>query len=198
MTIDSPAINPRAVVMGASAGALEVLSMILPRLPAHFPLPIVVVVHLPPQRDSLLAQLLAAKCELKVVEAEDKDSLLPGTVYIAPPDYHVLIETDLSVSLSIEDEVLYSRPSINVLFESAADACGDALIGIVLSGANEDGAQGLKAIAEAGGITLVQQPETASSATMPRAALQRCPGAQVMDPDNIARYLGQFQPRAAT
>lgn len=198
MTIDSSATNPRAVVIGASAGALEALTMILPSLPAHFPLPIVVVVHLPPHRDSLLAELLGARCELKVVEAEDKESLMPGTVYIAPPDYHVLIESDLSVSLSIEEEVLYSRPSIDVLFESAAEACGEALIGIVLSGANEDGAQGLKAIADVGGITLVQQPETASSSTMPRAAMQRCPDARAMAPDHIARYLGQIQTRATT
>jgi len=190
---DSIATLPRVVVMGASAGALETLSLILPDLAAAFTLPIVIVVHLPPQRDSMLAELLAVKCRVKVVEAEDKEALKPGTVYIAPPDYHVLMETDMSISLSIEEEVLFSRPSINVLFESAADALGDAVIGVVLSGANEDGAQGLQAIAESGGTVIVQAPETASSSTMPRAALKRCPDALVMTPAAIARYLGNYQ-----
>src|SRR5690606_8721252 len=131
--IPPQAVVPQAIVMGASAGALEALSMILPELATGFSPPIVIVVHLPPHRESMLAELLAAKCQVKVVEAEDKESLQPGTVYVAPPDYHVLLEQDLSISLSIEEEVLFSRPSINVLFESAADAFGDAVIGIVLS-----------------------------------------------------------------
>lgn len=190
---NSTAVSPQAVVMGASAGALEALSLILPELASGFALPIVIVVHLPPHRESMLAELLAAKCQIKVVEAEDKEALQPGTVYVAPPDYHVLMESDLSISLSIEEEVLFSRPSINVLFESAADAFGPDVIGIVLSGANEDGAQGLQAIADSGGITIVQAPETASSATMPRAALQRCPDALVLTPTAIARYLGNYQ-----
>ena len=122
----------RAVVVGASAGAIDALQAILPALPADFPAPVLVVVHVPPDRRSLIAQVLQPHCALALREAEDKEIAAPGTVYFAPPDYHLLVERDGLLSLSSEEPVLFSRPSIDVLFESAADAYGPDLIGVVL------------------------------------------------------------------
>jgi two-component system chemotaxis response regulator CheB len=179
----------RAVVIGASAGALQALSQILPALPADYPLPILVVVHIPADRRNMLAPLFQDKCRIAVREAEDKEPALPGVIYFAPPDYHLLVEADGTLSLSSDEEVLYSRPSIDVLFESAADAYGEALIGIVLTGANPDGAQGLKAIADAGGTALVEDPAGAYADAMPLAALKACPTAHAMPLSDIADYL---------
>lgn len=179
----------RAVVVGASAGAVEALSAILPSLPAGYPLPVIVVVHLPPDKDSAMAKLLQMKCRVDVREVEDKEPLEAGTVYIAPPDYHVLVEHDERLSLSSEEPVFYSRPSIDVLFESAADVYGPGLLGIVLTGANSDGAQGLRAICAAGGTALVQHPEQAYATAMPQAALDACPEAKALSLPAIAAYL---------
>lgn len=179
----------RAIVIGASAGALEALSAILPALPEDFALPIMVVVHLPPHRDSALAELFRAKCRVCVKEAEDKEPIVPGTIYFAPPDYHLLVEADHSLALSSDEPVLFSRPAIDVLFESAADAYGDGLVGVVLTGANSDGARGLKAIADAGGRALVQSPRGAFSATMPEAAIEAVPGALIIPLERIAACL---------
>ena len=179
----------KAVVIGASAGALEALSVILPALPAGFRLPLIVVVHVPPDKRSMLAELFQAKCRIPVREAEDKEPISAGTVYFAPSDYHLLVETQKSLSLSSDEPVLFSRPSIDVLFESAADAYGSALIAIILTGANEDGAKGMKAVAEAGGVALVQNPDGAFASAMPEAAIKMCPGARVMSLDAIAVYL---------
>jgi two-component system chemotaxis response regulator CheB len=182
----------RAVVIGASSGALEALSLLLPALPQNYPLPIMIVVHLPPDKDSLLASIFGAKCQLPVHEAEDKEPLEAGTVYVAPPGYHLLVEKDASLSLSSEEEIHYSRPSIDVLFETAADAYANELVGIILTGANDDGAAGLQAIAEAGGVAIVQQPSEAFSPTMPQAALTACPSANVMSLAMISSYLNSI------
>lgn len=179
----------RAVVMGGSAGALDALSRILPRLPGNYSLPILVVVHLPPDKNSVLAELLQSKCALKVREAEDKEDIEAGTAYFAPPDYHLQVEAGGYVSLSYDAPQLFSRPSIDVLFESAADVYGPDLVGVVLSGANNDGAQGLKAITLAGGAVLVQAPGSAYAGAMPEAALEECPAAKVLSPEEIAEYL---------
>lgn len=168
---------PRAVVIGASAGAIQALSEILPALPADFPLPILIVVHVPADRDNILASLFEKKCRMAVREAEDKEPALGGVIYFAPAGYHLLVEEEGTLSLSSDEEVMYSRPSIDVLFESAADAYGSAVIGIILTGANSDGAKGLKAIAAAGGTALVQDPATAYASAMPRAALSECASA---------------------
>jgi two-component system, chemotaxis family, protein-glutamate methylesterase/glutaminase len=181
--------SAEAIVIGASAGALEALSGILPSLPADYALPVFVVVHLPPDKRSILAELFQAKCSIKIREAEDKEPVGSGTVYFAPPDYHLLVETDKTLSLSNDEPVLYSRPSLDVLFESAADAYGPRLIAIVLTGANQDGANGLKAVAEAGGTAIVQNPEGAYASAMPEAAIARCPNARVMGLEEIAAYL---------
>ena len=178
-----------AVAVGASAGALEALSAILPALPADFPIPVFVVVHLPPDRESLMPELLRHRCRIDVREAEDKEPVEGGRIYIAPPDYHLMVEPDRRLSLSSEEAVLYSRPSIDVLFETAAEAYGPGLLGVVLSGANGDGSRGLRAILAAGGSGLVQRPETALASAMPQAALDACPEASPMDLEEIAEYL---------
>jgi len=179
----------KAVVIGASAGALDALSSILPALPTTFRLPVIVVVHVPPDKKSALVDVFRQKCRMNVQEAEDKEPIKGSTVYFAPPDYHLLVEKDNSLSLSSDEQVLFSRPSINVLFESAADAYGSALVGIVLTGANQDGADGLKMIAELGGTALVQRPWDALASAMPEAALARCPTARAMSLDEISAYL---------
>jgi two-component system chemotaxis response regulator CheB len=178
-----------AVVIGVSAGGIKALSVILPALPAGYPVPILIVIHLPPARKSLIADLFRDKCRLDVREAEDKEPLAPGVVYFAPPDYHLLVEKDRSLSLSSEEPVMFSRPSIDVLFETAADAYGPALVGIILTGANPDGAHGLKAVKAAGGRAIVQTPAHAFAPAMPEAALQSCPEAAAMDLEEIAAYL---------
>ena len=178
-----------AIVIGASAGAFDALSTLLPALPQDYPLPIMVVVHLPSDKESVIADLFQTKCQLRVKESEDKESIQPGTVYFAPPNYHLLIEKDKRLSLSSEEEVIYSRPSIDVLFETAADAYGTGLIGVILTGANNDGANGLKAVTNAGGIALVQQPGLAYASAMPQAAMKACPSAQALSLEQIAVYL---------
>ena len=183
------ATSAEAVVIGASAGALEALSLILPTLPADFGLPIFVVVHVPPDKRSILADLFRARCAIDVQEAEDKEPIVASTAYFAPADYHLLVEPDKSLSLSNDEPVFFSRPSIDVLFESAADAYGPGLIGVVLSGANQDGAKGLAAVVQAGGVALVQSPQSAYASAMPEAAIAKCPSAQIMSLHEISVYL---------
>ncbi|NHT75773.1 two-component system chemotaxis response regulator CheB [Rhizobium sp. PP-F2F-G38] len=182
-------LRPQAVVIGASAGALEALTIILPALLADFPVPIMLVVHIPGDKRSVLAELFQAKCRIRVMEVEDKEPLVGGTAYFAPPNYHLLVEGNRTLSLSSDEPVMFSRPSIDVLFESAADAFGAALVGIVLTGANHDGARGLRAISDAGGHAVVQDPATAFAAAMPEGAIARCPDARVLPLDAIAAYL---------
>jgi two-component system chemotaxis response regulator CheB len=183
------AVAPEAVVIGASAGALEALSVILPALPASFRLPIFIVVHLPPDRESILAELFQGKCRLRVREAEDKEPINGGTVYFAPPGYHLLVETDKHLSLSADEPIIYSRPSIDALFESAADAYGPGLVAVILSGASHDGANGMRAVVDAGGVAIVQNPDNAFATAMPEAALDACPDAWVLSVDEIAAWL---------
>ena len=168
-----------AVVIGASAGGFEALMAILKDLPATYPMPLVVVLHLPEQHESRLAELFGYRLALQVREARDKESLAPGILYFAPSGYHLSIEDDHSFSLSCEERVSYARPSIDVLFASAADAYGKSLAGILLTGANYDGAAGLAGMQVAGGLTIVQDPASAEVATMPEAAIRR------MKPDLI-------------
>jgi len=178
-----------AVIIGASAGALEALSVILPSLPAGYPYPVFVVVHVPPHKRSVLAEIFNAKCRLRAVEVEDKEPVEPGVIYFAPPNYHMLIENRATIALSSDEEVMFSRPSIDVAFESAADAWGRDLLAIVLTGANSDGAKGLSAVANAGGSMIVQQPHGAYARAMPEAAILACPQAHVLSLQNISSYL---------
>lgn len=179
----------QAVVIGASAGGVQALSQVLPVLPADLPVPVLVVVHIPPRRDNALVDLFARKCRLAVKEAEDKEPLARGTIYFAPPDYHLLIEAGRTIALSSDEAVNHSRPAIDVLFESAADVFGSGLAGIVMTGANHDGARGLSALFEAGGQCIVQDPATAEVATMPEAALAACPNARTMALKDMAPAL---------
>jgi len=177
-----------SVVIGASAGAIEALGELLPLLPRGTPWPVVVVVHMPPGKPSLLVPIFARKCALPVREPEDKQSIKPG-IWFAPPDYHLLIEGDRTFALSIDPLVNYSRPSIDVLFESAADAYGPALVSIVLTGANEDGAKGARAVRDAGGFVIVQEPTTAEAPRMPQAAIDRASPQRVANVAEIGRAL---------
>ena len=177
------------MVMGASVGAIDALAAILPELRRDCPAPVLVVVHVSPDRRSALPELFAARCAMEVKEAEDKEAIRGGTIYFAPPDYHLLVEPDFSLSLSNEEPVLYSRPAIDVLFESAADAYGGDLAGVILTGASRDGAEGLRAVCDAGGMGFVQEPATAEGRVMPLAALAACPEARAMAPGEIAAAL---------
>ena len=179
----------KVVVVGASAGAVQALLTILPALPARFALPVLVVVHIPPDRDNMLVPLLQSKCRITVKEAEDKEPIEDGVVYFAPSDYHMLVETNQSLALSTDEAVNFSRPSIDVLFESAADAFGAEVVGVILTGANHDGAAGLRKIHAAGGMAIVQDRAEAYATAMPDAALQACPAARTMTIDAITTYL---------
>ena len=161
----------RAIVLGASAGGIEALNELLPALPAQLPVPVFVVQHLIPDRPSLLPQLFAPRCRLPLVEALDKTPIEAGVVYFAPPDYHLLIDREGILTLSVDEPVHFSRPSIDVLFESASEIYGEGLLAVLLTGANEDGAAGIHAVSDAGGQTIVQNPATAQVAIMPNAAL---------------------------
>lgn len=178
-----------AIVMGASAGGVEALLTLLPPLSASFGVPIFIVLHLPRGRPSLLADIFAKKCRLRVCEAQDKELVRPGTAYFAPPDYHLLIDAGPQLSLSADELVHHSRPSIDVLFESAVDVYANRLLGIILTGANEDGAEGLAAIHQAGGITIIQQPDSAQVKQMVISALSRNPASQVLDLQGISALL---------
>lgn len=163
----------QAVVIGASAGGVDALMKVLVGLPASFSLPIMVVLHLPEDKPGRLPEILAYRLQIRACEAMDKQPIEPGAVYVAPTGYHLSVESDHSLSLSGEDPVNYSRPSIDVLMASAADAYGPGLVGILLTGANHDGAQGMARIKARGGWTVVQNPEQAQSDTMPLAAIRR-------------------------
>lgn len=180
--------TPQIVVIGASAGAIQALSELLPRLPADYRLPVLVVVHVP-DAPSGLVPLFRTKCAVAVREPEDKEPIEPATVYFAPPGYHLLVEANRTLALSVDEPMLFSRPSIDVLFESAAESYGPALLGVVLTGANEDGARGAAAIAAGGGSVLVQDPDEAFAAAMPAAAQRSAPAARAMPLAAIGDYL---------
>lgn len=182
----------RAVAIGASAGGVQALCELLPALPADSHAAVFVVLHLPRDKPSLLVEVFSRKCGLEVREAEDKEPVMPGTVYFAPPNYHLLVDAGPQLALSADDLVCHSRPSIDVLFDSAAEVYREHLLGIILTGANEDGAAGLAAVHEAGGLTVVQQPQTAQSSAMILSALERGPVDLVLDLQGIAGLLKQL------
>ena len=167
------------VAVGTSWGGLSALTKLLGALPGDFRIPVVLVQHRSKDSERLLVQLLQDATALKVCEIEDKDPLTPGTVHVAPANYHVLIE-DGYASLTVEEPVRFSRPSIDVMFSSAADTYRSATIGVVLTGANEDGALGLAHIVKRGGLALVQDPKTAEIPIMPEAAIRAVPTGEVL------------------
>jgi two-component system chemotaxis response regulator CheB len=178
-----------AVVIGASAGGIQALSVVLPALPPDLRAAVFIVLHLPRDRPSVLADIFGRKCPLPVREAQDKESVAAGTVYFAPTNYHMLVDSGPQLSLSADDPVHHSRPSVDVLFESAAEIYKERLLGIILSGANEDGASGLAAVHDAGGVTVVQQPDTAAAPHMAISALRLRPADWVLPLAEIANLL---------
>jgi two-component system chemotaxis response regulator CheB len=162
-----------AVVIGASAGGVEALGALLTSLPAGFGLPVFCILHLPGDRESRLAELFDERLPLRVKEAVDKEPIEPGTVYFAGSGYHLSVEKDFSFSVSCELPVHFARPAIDVLMESSADAYGPGLVGILLTGANHDGAAGMAYIHASGGLSVVQDPDDAQVATMPKSAIDR-------------------------
>lgn len=184
-----PAVD--LVVIGASAGAVDALSTLLPRVPAASALPIVVVVHVPARSPSLLASLFASKCSVRVAEPVDKEAIGPG-VWFAPAGYHLLVEEDRTFSYSVDEPVNFSRPSLDVLFESAALVYGAKVAAFVLTGASADGAEGARAIREAGGFVAVQTPSTAEFAIMPQAAIDRADAQLVATLPELAEVLGRL------
>lgn len=179
----------KAVVIGSSAGGLNAVRTILKDLEKGFKVPILIVQHLSHQSENYMTKYLNEICSINVKEAEEKEKPLAGNVYIAPPNYHLLVETDGTLSLTVGHKVNYSRPSIDVLFKTAADAYRGKLIGIILTGANSDGSEGLKCIKEYGGITIVQNPNTAEVNQMPISALKKTNVDYVLDLNEISTKL---------
>ena len=162
----------KAIVIGTSYGGLEALKSILPRFGIGFPIPLIVVLHIGDHNNETFVNYMNSICPLQVKEAESNEKITEGFIYFAPPNYHLLVESDLTLSLTTDEKLNFSRPSIDVLFESAAWVYTKDLIGVVLTGANSDGAVGLKMIKDFGGMTIVQDPCSAVSPAMPRAALK--------------------------
>jgi two-component system chemotaxis response regulator CheB len=187
----------QAIVIGGSAGAMAALTQLLPMFPADYPLPIIVAQHLHPLQNNYFVEHYRDRCALKVKEADEKEPLCGGHIYFAPPNYHLLIEDDRTFSLSIDEKVNYSRPSIDVLFESAVDVYAPGLIGVILTGANDDGAQGLRLLKQRGGLAIVQDPKTAESPYMPRTALAAAPVDYVLPLEDIGKLLIEI-PRKAS
>jgi two-component system chemotaxis response regulator CheB len=183
--------------IGTSWGGLAALTKLLGELPTDFNIPLVVVQHRSKDSERLLVQLLQDATDLKVCEIEDKDPLTPGTVHVAPANYHVLIEAGYA-SLTIEEPVRFSRPSIDVMLTSAADTYRSAAIGVVLTGANEDGARGLAHVVKRGGVGLVQDPKTAEIPIMPAAAIRAVPTAEVLSLTALSRRLIELGVERAT
>jgi two-component system chemotaxis response regulator CheB len=177
------------VVIGGSAGSLDIIFRIAASIPEHTKVSFIVILHRKSGSRSFLTELLSGKTRLRVKEVENKELILPGTIYIAPPGYHLLLGDDHTFSLQLTEKVQYSRPSIDVTFESAADLYGVSLVGILLSGANADGAEGMKAIARRGGFTIVQLPETAEVGFMPQQALNVMKADKVLDGLKIGHFL---------
>ncbi|HEY2395234.1 MAG TPA: chemotaxis protein CheB [Rudaea sp.] len=182
----------RAIAIGGSAGGVEALAELLPALTARGMLSIFVVVHQPRDRSSLLPGIFASRCAFAVCEPDDKQVVRPDHIYFAPADYHMLVDAGPRISLSADDLVHHSRPSIDVLFESAADVYAEHLLAIVLSGGNEDGADGALAVRRAGGFVVVQDPETARVPMMPRSALAKVAADAVLPVAEIFALLNEL------
>ncbi|KAF2407311.1 chemotaxis protein CheB [Pseudomonas antarctica] len=189
----NPLFGIEAIVVGASAGGVEALLTIFGELPEGFALPIIAVLHLPDERRSQLAEVFARRLRIPVKEAQDKEVIVAGTVYFAGPGYHLSVEHDRSLSLSQEDRVHHSRPAIDYLFASAADAYGKGLLAILLTGANQDGAHGLVHVKQSGGTTVVQDPDEARIAVMPLAALALHTPDHILTLSRIASLLASLE-----
>ena len=183
------------MAIGVSTGGVNALLKLLGQLPADYPLPILIVQHIGPEAGIGLAKLLGERCFLRVKEADEQDEILPGTVYLAPPNYHLLVEREGFLSLSADPHVSFARPSVDVLFESAAEVFGPGLIGVVLTGANCDGSQGLRTIKQKGGLAIVQDPDDAEARQMPQSALAATEVDYVVTLAGMATLLRKLAPR---
>ncbi|NIJ54303.1 chemotaxis protein CheB [Dyadobacter arcticus] len=180
------------LVIGGSAGSLDVLFKLLPRLKAGLTFPIVVILHRRNSVESFLAELLASKTVLPTREVDDKDPVVPGNIYLAPADYHLLIEKNRTFSLDYSEKVNFSRPSIDVTFESASEIYGKALVALILSGANEDGTQGMLCIQKRGGRTIAQKPESAQMPFMPQNAISRGAVNYILDIEQMSTFINEL------
>ncbi|XOV95316.1 MAG: chemotaxis protein CheB [Bacteroidota bacterium] len=182
-------MRSEAIVLGVSAGGFEVIKRLITALPIYFTLPIIIVQHLSDFSRGEWVGLLDKQCKISVKEVEEKEEITGGVVYLAPPNYHLLIENDRTFTLTVDERVNYARPSIDVLFESAAEAYGPSLVGIVGTGANYDGARGLERIKNLGGVTIVQDPDTAEVDSMPRAAIEIAQPQLILSLELIIKYV---------
>ncbi len=183
----------KAIVIGASTGGLRALKAILSVLPSDFTLTVIIVMHRHKDADGYLELSLDNECKMYVKQADEKEEIKEGMVYVAPPNYHLLIEDDGTFSMSVEGGVNYARPSVDVVFESAAEVFGKRLIGVILTGTNKDGSLGLKKIKDAGGLAIVQTPETSEAEEMPRAAILSADPDYVLPLDEIGLLLRKLE-----
>lgn len=181
-----------ALIIGGSAGSLEVLLKVLPDLEVKLLFPIIIVLHRKSGQDNILVDLLASKTKLSVKELQEKEEISAGIIYIAPPNYHLLIENNKTFSLDASEKINFSRPSIDVAFESAAEIYGDQLVGLLLSGANSDGTAGLQKIKQNGGKAVVQNPKTSVVSIMPESALENVLVDAVLNAEEIASYINEL------
>lgn len=181
-----------ALVIGTSAGGLNALTHLLSRLHYNLQIPIVIVQHLHPQSDDAMARILDGHTKLKVKEAEEKEYLIGGTVYMAPANYHLLLEQDKSFSLTIDEKINFCRPAIDPLFETAAEIYRDRLIGLLMTGANSDGSSGLQKIKACGGLAIVEDPATAEVATMPETAIRTVKVDFILPLEEIPRKINEL------
>lgn len=185
-------VKYEAIVIGTSAGGLDALAKVLPDLRKDLSVPILIVQHISASSDSYLIDYLNNMAKIRVKEAEDKETIEPSTVYFAPPDYHLMVEEDFTLSLTNSEKINYSRPSIDVLFETASWAYKSGLIGLIMTGANVDGAFGLKTIKDAGGYTIVENPKTAAVPRMPESAIEKKQPDLILNLSEIGRILNSM------
>ena len=185
-------VKYKVIAIGGSAGSLDTILNIIANSFLNNNVFYIIVLHRKNDSDSVLADLFSSRTKFKVKEVEDKDSISPGYIYIAPPDYHLLIENENCFSLDSSEKIYFSRPSIDVTFESVAEVFGDAVIGVLLSGANADGAQGLSLIKHAGGFTVVQDPESAEVDYMPKQAIEQLEPDAIINAEHIPAFLNNL------
>jgi two-component system, chemotaxis family, protein-glutamate methylesterase/glutaminase len=183
------AVRYKMIVIGGSAGSLDIILKIFPLLPSQSGASFLIVIHRKNDSDSILADLLSTRTQMNVSEVEDKQPIRPNTIYIAPADYHLLLEDEQTFSLDSSEKIHFSRPSIDVTFESVAEVFGSSAIGILLSGANADGAEGLRKIKMAGGYTIVQDPASADVGYMPQQAINLGAVDAIVNGDDIPQFI---------
>jgi two-component system chemotaxis response regulator CheB len=182
----------RVFIIGGSSGSFDVLLNLMPNLHSLDSAAIIIVLHRKNAYDTTLTDVLSYRTAIEIKEVEEKEPLLPGIIYIAPADYHLLIEKDYTFSLDVSERINYSRPSIDVSFETAAEAFEQKLIGILLSGSNMDGAKGLQVIKEFGGVTIVQDPQSAESPFMPQQAIDKGAVDYILKPAEITNFINRM------